>query len=171
MLKKTSGYEICKEIRQTSDVPIIFISALHTICHQLKALEIGGTDFIIKPFSLDEIEKRIILVLNKNDEQENEIIKLNNIEIHLKKKFLLKNEKKFILTPIEIKFIQIFLNNKGKILKRDDLISYIWGTNYYSHIDVRIVDVYISRIRIKIEENPSNPVFLKTIRGIGYKFC
>ena len=170
MLCGINGYEVCSKIRSSSDVPIIFISALDKLSNQLKGFRIGGNDFIVKPFSIDEIEEKILLRLKNENNKEKSTIRIHNFEINLIKKVLIRNSEIFLLTPTETKLLKVFLLEKNKILTRKTIIKRVWGFNYSSHIDIRVVDVYISKLRVKIEDDPTNPQILKTIRGIGYKF-
>lgn len=170
MLPGINGYQVCSEIRRNSNIPIIFISALDKIGDQLKGFEIGGNDFIVKPFSIDEIEEKIMILL-KNQNDINQLpIEINNFEVNLEKKTLIRNSEIFVLTATEANLLKFFLLEKNKILTRKMIINHIWGFNYSGHIDLRIVDVYISKLRSKIEDDPTNPKILKTVRGIGYKF-
>jgi DNA-binding response OmpR family regulator len=170
MLNGINGYEVCYKIRSSSNVPIIFISALDKLTNQLKGFEMGGNDFIIKPFSIDEIEEKIMLRLKEQNNKQKSTIKVYNFEINFAKQILIKNSQTFLLTTTETKFLKVFLLEKNKILTRKTIINRVWGFNYSGHIDIRIVDVYISKLRLKIEDDPTNPRILKTIRGIGYKF-
>jgi DNA-binding response OmpR family regulator len=173
MLPDISGYEICKRIRKKSDIPIVFLTALSTVGDQIKGLELGANDYIIKPFSIEEIQRRIYLLLERKLEPIIQFSKIefDEIKIDFKKKILLKNEIIFNLNEIEIKILKVLLSEKNKVFSRKEIINFIWGFDIFSHSDSRIIDVYISKLRNKIEDQPNNPFYIQTIRGIGYKFC
>nr|YP_010443979.1 Ycf27 [Chattonella marina]UTE94866.1 Ycf27 [Chattonella marina] len=176
MLPGINGYEICKQIRKKSSIPIIFLTALGTVGDQVKGFEIGATDYIVKPFSIEEIEHRIFLALKKTIKEKNQDkgklskINIGKIKIDFKKRSLLKEKLTFRLTEIEIKLLKLFLNEKDKVFSREEIINRVWGFNSFNHSDSRIVDVYISKLRSKIEDEPNNPQYIHTIRGAGYKF-
>ena len=161
MLPGINGYEICKQIRKKSSIPIIFLTALGTVGDQVKGFEIGATDYIVKPFSIKE---------KNQDKGKLSKINIGKIKIDFKKRSLLKEKLTFRLTEIEIKLLKLFLNEKDKVFSREEIINRVWGFNSFNHSDSRIVDVYISKLRSKIEDEPNNPHYIHTIRGAGYKF-
>ncbi len=132
----------------------------------------GADDYIVKPFSIEEIEKRIEAVLKKNKGNINEFLTLHidQIKIDFENKIVLKDKLIFQLTEIEVKILRLLTREENKIFSREEIINFVWGFNSFNHSDSRIVDVYISKLRSKIENEPENPVYLQTIRGIGYKF-
>lgn len=153
-------------------VPIIFLTALGTVGDQVKGFELGADDYIVKPFSIEEIEHRIAAVLKKNKENSKEFstVDIDQIKIDFENKILLKNKLIFQLTEIELKILRLLTKEENKIFSREEIINFVWGFNSFNHSDSRIVDVYISKLRSKIENEPKNPLYLQTIRGVGYKF-
>jgi DNA-binding response OmpR family regulator len=172
MLPGINGYDICKEIRKTYMIPIIFLTALSTVGDQVKGFELGANDYIVKPFSLEEIERRILAILIKNNIKEKKSIVLKNdkLIIDLKNRIILNENSSFQLNQIEIEILKLLLSNKTKIFSRKEILNFVWGFTYITHFDYRIVDLYISKLRHKIEKEPTNPIYIQTIRGIGYKF-
>jgi OmpR family response regulator RpaB len=172
MLPGVNGYEICKQIRKNFLTPIIFLTALNTVGDQVKAFEFGADDYIVKPFSLEEIERRILLILEKKNQknEESEEMRINDLIVNFKKKIICKKDKTFNLNEIEIQIVKLLLSKKNKIFSRKEILNYVWGSNYFNHSDYRIVDFYISKLRSKIEDEPKNPYYIQTLRGVGYKF-
>jgi len=168
MLPGVNGYEICKQIRKKFTIPIIFLTALNSVGNKIKGLELGGNDYIVKPFFIDELEQRIAFILNKKIEKI-EKINFGKIEIDFEKNKILKEKLIFDITFIEIKILTLLLSDKNRIFSRQEIINFVWGFNSFNHFDSRIVDTYILKLRSKIEDEPNNPTYLKTIRGVGYK--
>jgi OmpR family response regulator RpaB len=172
MLPGINGYDICKEIRKSYIIPIIFLTALSTVGDQVKGFELGADDYIIKPFSLEEIERRILRILKRDNIKEKKtiVLKKDNLIIDLKNKIILNENNRFQLNQIEIEILKLLLSNKTKIFSRKEILNFVWGFNSITHSDYRIIDLYISKLRQKIEIEPTNPIYIQTIRGIGYKF-
>jgi OmpR family response regulator RpaB len=177
LLPKQDGYEVCRKIREITTVPIIILTALNTISSRIKGLELGADDYITKPFSLKEVELRINSLLRRFNFQNfkqkvphQEVFYLGDLIIDLTKKQVLKNNKQLTLTKIEFSLLELLIQNAGRKLSRESILDNIWGYTPERYIDTRVVDVHVHRLRIKLEENPRNPIFLLTIRGIGYMF-
>ena len=172
MLPGMNGYDICKQIKKKFIVPIIFLTALSTVGDQVKAFEVGADDYIVKPFSLEEIERRILIILEKNNQknEQTEEILINGLLINFKNKTIWKKNSILNLNEIENQIIKLLLSKKNKIFSRKEILNYVWGSNYFNHSDYRIVDFYISKLRSKIEDEPKNPLYIQTLRGVGYKF-
>tara|TARA_B110001452_G_scaffold264681_1_gene268083 strand:+ start:827 stop:1537 length:711 start_codon:yes stop_codon:yes gene_type:complete len=176
ILPKLDGYEICRKIRNTSKVPIILLSALGSIQNRIMGLDLGADDYIIKPFSPKELEARIRSVLRRCTihhtpaRKRKKNLEIGNLVINLNKRFVFKNNLEIKLTSIESNVLELLVNNAGKELSRTMILDNVWGYTPQRIVDTRIVDVHISRLRLKIEENPSDPDLIITVRGIGYVF-
>lgn len=177
MLPGLNGLEICRQLRKnddTADIPIIMLSAKSEELDKVLGLEIGADDYMTKPFSPRELVARVKARLRKfstkasvTNEKENEIV-FGHIVIKPEKFEVLVNGEKREFTLKEFELLKLMVTNPGKVFTRHFLLDRIWGFDY-SH-DSRTVDVHIRHLRIKIEPNPDTPVYIETIRGIGYKF-
>lgn len=136
----------------------------------MKGFEFGGNDYIVKPFSLEEIERRISLVLDKKEKDKKTISqqKINDLLIDFEKKTIIKEKIIFNLNEIEVQILKLLLSEKNKIFSRKEILISL--LNSITHSDYRIVDFYISKLRYKIENEPKNPVYIETVRGLGYRF-
>ena len=166
------GYEVCREIRKVSLVPIIFLTAKSDTFDKVLGLELGADDYIVKPFDVKELIARIKAVLRRFDsdkgekEKEDEVI-YDNININLSNYELKINDKVVEMPPKELELLYFLAKNPNKVFTRDQLLSSVWDYDYFG--DSRTVDVHIKRIREKIE-NKSEKWNLKTVCGVGYKF-
>jgi len=174
MLPGIDGVEICKRLRKEDyHIPILMLTAKDEEIDKILGLEIGADDYMTKPFSTRELMARVKAMLRrslqyKEVKDEDEKVIVDDIVVFPDKfETLLKGEKIY-LTPKEFELLKLLVRNKGKVLDRNHLLNKIWGYDYYG--DTRIVDVHISNIREKIEDNPAKPEYIKTVRGIGYKF-
>ena len=177
LLPKLDGYEVCRQIRKNSSVPIIIITALDDLTSRMMGLELGADEFITKPFSLKEVGMRINSNLRRYENGElkksprrEEVFNFGSLTINLTKQQLRKDNTKIILTKIEFSLLQLLIQNAGCKLSRATILDNIWGYTPERDIDTRVVDVHIHRLRSKLEENPKTPDFILTARGIGYMF-
>ena len=172
MMPKINGFDVCKQIRQTSNVPIIIISAKAEEQERILGLDIGADDYVIKPFSPREVLMRVKTVLRRvADESVDEksikievaglVIDMNSYEASV-------NGKPVILTKKEIEILWLFATNPGRVFTRDHLLENIWGYEYFG--DTRTVDTHIKRIRTKLDIDDSVGFDIKTVWGVGYKF-
>ena len=172
MLPGMDGFEVCKEIRRDniiSNVPIIMLTAKSEEIDKILGLELGADDYITKPFSIRELSARIKALLRRsNVKYDNEILRFGNINLNLQTREVLKHGKKLDFTLKEFEVLKLLIQNKGKILTREILLDKIWGYEYVG--ETRTVDVHIRHIRKKIEEDDKKPIYIQTIRGVGYKF-
>ncbi|WP_139904447.1 response regulator transcription factor [Clostridium thermarum] len=172
MLPGMDGYDVCKEIRrdkQMSQIPIIMITAKGEEIDKILGLELGADDYITKPFSIRELMARVKAVLRRTSVQPNDdSYKFGNITVDFQKHEILKKGEKLELTLKEFELLEILIKNKGHVMTRDFLLDKIWGYEYIG--ETRTVDVHIRHLRQKIEEDDKNPVYIETIRGIGYRF-
>lgn len=177
MMPEVDGLTVCKELRKrSSDLGIIMLSAKTQEMDKVTGLLFGADDYVTKPFSPSELMARVDAVyrrvemtrgFRKNDTTGDSII-LDEFELNLRNRTLAKNGELIELTQVEFQIIEYFFKNPNAALSRTDILKTVWGANYYG--DEKIVDVNIRRLRIKIEENPSNPTRLVTIWGLGYKW-
>ena len=177
LLPKIDGYEVCRRIRKKSKVPIIILTALNKISNRIMGLKMGADDYITKPFSLTELELRVILKLRRSNPQKFKVIpnrqetfQFGNVVINTANKQVLKNNNQLTLTSIEFSLLELLIQNSGHELSRAEILNNIWGYTPARFVDTRLVDVHIYRLRLKIENTPSTPDFILTARGTGYFF-
>lgn len=166
-----SGYELCKYIRSKSDVPIIFLTALDDEVNIVLGLEIGGDDYITKPFRVRELLSRIKAALRRNSKTNlsGSILISGNVYVDSAKAIVKKADKEIALTAQEYKLLLIFMNKSGIVLKRDEILTELFeGSEAF--FDSNTLSVYIKRIREKIEDNPKEPEYIINLRGLGYKW-
>lgn len=175
MLPKMDGIEVCKVLRQRNiNTPIIMLTAKGEETDKVLGLEIGADDYMTKPFSPREVIARVKAVLRRSgertgmDEDEGQILRIGPLAVHPQQYEAYLNDEALEFTPKEFELLVYFMQNKNRVLTRDQLLSAVW--NYDFAGDTRIVDVHVSHLREKIEENTRKPIFIKTVRGIGYKF-
>lgn len=172
MLPGMDGLEVCKEIRKEtsiSNMPIIMITAKGEELDKILGLELGADDYITKPFSVRELVARSKAILRRTTvKYEENNFKFGNITIDFQKHEVKKDGEKIELTLKEFELLEILIKNKGRVMTRDFLLDKIWGYEYVG--ETRTVDVHVRHLRQKIEQDDKNPVYIQTIRGIGYKF-
>lgn len=172
MLPELDGFDVCKELKknkETMGIPIIMLTAKGEEFDKILGLELGADDYITKPFSVRELLARIKAVLRRNLKQEQEeVMLLGELTICLDRHEVLKKGEMVDLTLKEFELLKLLVMNKGKVLTRDFLLDRVWGYEYYG--ETRTVDVHIRHLRQKIEDDDSNPRYIETVRGIGYKF-
>lgn len=162
-----SGYDVCKKIKSIGDFPVIFLTAYDDEVNVVMGLELGADDYISKPFRVKELIARIKSVLRRYNRESKGIINIGNVLINTNKATVFKNGQEIILTAMEYKLFLILLNNRGTILSRNKLLEYIWDVEG-DFVNDNTLTVYIKRLRDKIEDDPSAPMIIKTIRGLGY---
>lgn len=162
-----SGYDVCKKIKSIGDFPVIFLTAYDDEVNVVMGLELGADDYISKPFRVKELIARIKSVLRRYNRESKGIINIGNVLINTNKATVFKNGQEVILTAMEYKLFLILLNNRGNILSRNKLLEYIWDVEG-DFVNDNTLTVYIKRLRDKIEDDPSVPMIIKTIRGLGY---
>ncbi len=166
-----SGFDICRKIRQTSKVPIIFLTAADEETDIIMGLDIGGDDYITKPFKLAIFMSRINALLRRSDNfnQENIELNSNGIKVELLKGEVYKNGNQLELTASEYKLLCLFMENPNIVLSSEQILSRLWDCNE-NYVDNNTLTVYIRRLRMKIEDVPSNPKRIITVRRMGYKW-
>ena len=175
MLPKISGLDVCKEIRTESKVPIIMVTAKGEEIDTVVGLEVGADDYVTKPYRLREVVARMRSLLrrsNWSDEteavSEGRVITVSDIRIDIDK-YEVKVRNEIVDFPLkEFELLLLLLENAGRVLTRDVLIDRVWGFDYVG--DTKTLDVHIKRLRSKVEKDPSKPMSIITVRGVGYKF-
>ncbi len=172
MLPGVPGTEVCKQIRLTSKVPIIMLTAKDSEVDIVVGLELGADDYVTKPYSTRELLARVRAVLRRNEQEEesedDSIIEVGEVRMDLDRHTLEVSGK---VTPMPLKeyeLLEYLMRNSGRVLTRGQLIDRVWGPDYYG--DTKTLDVHIKRIRSRIEDKPSTPVRLVTVRGLGYRY-
>ncbi|EGT3953996.1 response regulator transcription factor [Clostridioides difficile] len=165
-----NGFQICEKVREVSNIPIIFLTASDEEVNVVMGLDMGGDDYITKPFKLNELISRIKALLRRYNVASNvNELSSNNITIKLLENRVFKGEFEVELTTAEYKLLCLFMKNKNIVLTRKNILDKLWDGNG-SFIDDNTLSVYVRRLRNKIEDNPENPKFLLTIRRMGYKW-
>lgn len=163
-----SGYDVCKKIKEKGDLPVIFLTAYDDEVNVVMGFELGADDYISKPFRLKELLVRIKSVLRRyNKDSADGIIKIKELTINTNEAKVYKNGTEIILTAMEYRLLLILLNNRGTVLSRAKLLANIWDIDN-AFVEDNTLTVYIKRLRYKIEEDIANPVYIKTVRGLGY---
>ncbi|MCT4617926.1 MAG: response regulator transcription factor [Marinisporobacter sp.] len=162
-----SGFDFCQEIRKNSDIFIIFLTACDTEIDMVTGLDLGGDDYITKPFSLMVLLSKINVLQRRHQPQECESLVSKDFIFYPENMKFLKNNKEIFLSKTELKLISYFLKHPQKIITKEQLLEGLWDIDG-NFIDENTVAVNIRRLREKIEDKPSNPTYIKTIRGVGY---
>lgn len=173
MLPKMDGLEVCQQIREFSDVPIIMLTAKGDDMDKILGLEYGADDYITKPFNILEVKARMKAILRRNkskgrEEKKSNIITVADMKIDIDGRNLFIENKEIYLTAKEFDLLEILASNPTKVYSRDSLLKKVWGNDYPG--DARTVDVHVRRLREKIEKNPSDPKYVHTKWGVGYYF-
>ena len=174
MLPKLNGFEVCQQIREFSDVPIIMLTAKGDDMDKILGLEYGADDYITKPFNILEVKARIKAIMrrssNKKDkvEENKKIIEVGDLKLDCEGRRVFINGKEINITVKEFDLLEHLALNPNKVYSRENLLNIVWGYEYPG--DVRTVDVHIRRLREKIESNPSEPKYVHTKWGVGYYF-
>ena len=173
MLPKLTGFEVCQQIREFSDVPIIMLTAKGDDMDKILGLEYGADDYITKPFNILEVKARIKVILRRSSKQESEkqqqrVITSGGLKIDCESRRVHIDGKEVNLTAKEFDLVELLITNPEKVYSREKLLNTVWGYDYPG--DVRTVDVHIRRLREKIESNPGDPKYIHTKWGVGYYF-
>ena len=165
-----SGYELCKIVKERSDIPVIFLSAMDEEVNVVMGLDMGADDYITKPFRIRELLSRIKSVLRRYDKQTQTktMIEIDNIRINTLEGKVYKHGDEVSLTALEYRLLLIFANHIGQVLSRSQLLEQIWDVAG-DFVNDNTLTVYIKRLREKLEDHPQNPTIIKTVRGLGYK--
>jgi len=172
MLPKITGFDVCQQIREFSNMPIIMLTAKGDDMDKILGLEYGADDYITKPFNILEVKARIKAIMRRSSkkaaENQAKVINFKELKIDCESRRVYINNKEVNLTAKEFDLLELLIFNLNKVYSRENLLNIVWGYDYPG--DVRTVDVHIRRLREKIEENPSEPKYIHTKWGVGYFF-
>lgn len=172
MLPKLSGIEVCQRVRETSDVPIIMLTAKGEDMDKILGLEYGADDYMVKPFNILEVKARIKTILRRasgrREEKKPQQLAGGGLFLDAASRSVEADGKPINLTVKEFDLLQLFMSNPGRVFSREELLETIWGSDYFG--DFRTVDVHIRRLREKIEADPAKPLHILTKWGVGYFF-
>lgn len=168
MMPEMTGFESMRRIREQMNIPIIMVTAKDSDADKVRGLEQGADDYIVKPFNADELGARIRAVLRRTEggPSADRVVRTAGLEIDLNRRLVMRGEEVIQLTRTEWLLLQYLAANAGKVMLNTELLSKVWGPEY--HDDVQYLRVWVSRLRRKLEPNPSEPVVIKTMQGIGY---
>lgn len=170
MLPNVSGVDLCRLIRHTSQVPVLFLSAKGTTADRVEGLKAGGNDYLPKPFDLEELLLRVAILLNTIPKSTEEIVKIGSCEVNFKT-FLVVNEEtqeEIMLSKKEVALLQLFYSKAGEVISRSEILDKVWGKDQFP--TTRTIDNFILHFRKIFEMNPKEPNYFHSIRGVGYKF-
>ncbi len=174
MLPVMDGFEVCKKVREVSSVPILMLTAKEEEVDKVLGLELGADDYITKPFGMRELIARIKANIRRSDElgekaqEPSDVQKFGGLEIDLNRYEVRKNGVSLDLTLREFELLKYLADREEKVFSREQLLEEVWGYEYYG--DIRTVDVTVRRLREKLEDDPGDPKYIRTKRGIGYYF-
>jgi two-component system, OmpR family, response regulator RegX3 len=172
MLPEMSGLDVCRQIRQISNVPIIMVTAKDSEADKVSGLELGADDYVTKPFSVRELVSRVRAHLRRAGmhaaEPEEDVLNGGPVSLDVARHEVLVRGQSVGFPPKEFELLETFLRRPGRLLTRDFLIEEVWGAGYFG--DTKTLDVHVKRLRKKVEQDPHQPKHLLTVRGLGYKF-
>lgn len=176
MLPGMSGTDVCREIRKTSSVPVIMLTAKDEEFDKVLGLELGADDYVTKPYSSRELLARIKAVLRRGEsapatseeDEDGGVLRAAGVEMDVERHVVSVRGTEIPFPLKEFELLEMLLRNADRVLTRGQLIDRVWGSNYVG--DTKTLDVHVKRLRGKIEEDPRNPILLVTVRGLGYKF-
>ncbi len=174
MLPKISGFEVCQQIREFSNTPIVMLTAKGEDMDKILGLEYGADDYITKPFNILEVKARIKAIMRRTTRKSEEkssarVIENRDMKLDCDGRRVYIKNREVNLTAKEFEVLELLIKNPNKVYGREDLLKIVWGSDYPG--DVRTVDVHIRRLREKIEEKPSEPMYVHTKWGVGYYFA
>ncbi len=172
MLPKLNGFEVCQQIREFSNVPIVMLTAKGDDMDKILGLEYGADDYITKPFNILEVKARIKTIMRRtskqNDEKKAKLVENGDLKLDCDSRRVYICGKEINLTAKEFDVLELLVLNPNKVYSRESLLRLVWGSDYPG--DVRTVDVHIRRLREKVESNPSEPKYVNTKWGVGYYY-
>jgi DNA-binding response OmpR family regulator len=169
MLPKINGYEICRLVRQENlDMPIIMLTAKGEESDIVLGLNLGADDYVTKPFSIKELLARTAAFLRRSKQTEQDVYEFADFQLDIPARKLTRKGKEIELSPKEFRLMELFVKKPGRALTRDEILNNVWG--YDCIVTPRSIDRFVATLRNKIERDPHNPVFIHTIREVGYKF-
>jgi len=171
MLPGLPGTEVCRQIRSRSNVPVIMLTAKDSEVDKVVGLELGADDYVTKPYSTRELVARIRAVLRRQGDEDlpgDGTLTAGPVRMDIERHIVTVNGEQQALPLKEFELLEFLIRNSGRVLTRTQLIDRVWGSDYFG--DTKTLDVHVKRLRAKIEVDPGNPVFIQTVRGLGYKF-
>jgi DNA-binding response OmpR family regulator len=172
MLPELSGIEVCRIIRQESGVPIVMLTAKDSELDKVVGLELGADDYVTKPFSLRELSARLRALFRRSEtlaaEAPPAVVDLGHVQVDLAGHRLMRDGQPLPLKPKAFELLAFLLRHPGQVFTRDQLLEHVWGYDYAG--ETRTVDVHVHWLRSRIEEDPGDPAFIHTVRGVGYVF-
>jgi DNA-binding response OmpR family regulator len=172
MLPLVDGWEVCRQLRQSSDVPILILSAREEEVDRVSGLTLGADDYVVKPFSPRELVARVKAILRRGRlavTGEKKLLSIEGLVLDQEKRRVTLEDSPVLLTPHEFNLLQALMSSPGKVFSRQELLAHIYPRREAVVID-RVVDVHIGKLRQKIEKDPSDPKYILTVRGVGYQF-
>ena len=173
MMPPPDGLAVCRTLRSdadTRDIPILMLTARGEEIDKVLGLELGADDYIVKPFGIKELCARVRAVLRRTarSQEPEQKLEAGTLQVDIARHTVTKNGTKIELTAKEFDLLAMLMKNRGKVLTRDSLLDKVWGVEYFG--DTRTVDVHVRYLRQKVEDDPDHPVFIQTVRGVGYRF-
>jgi two-component system response regulator RegX3 len=173
MLPEISGLDVCRQIRQVSQVPIVMLTAKDSEADKVTGLELGADDYVTKPFSVRELVSRVRAhlrraAMSRSDDQDEQALVAGPVRMDLSRHEVRVGGNVVEFTPKEFELLQTLVRRKGRLMTRDRLIAEVWGPDYFG--DTKTLDVHVKRIRQKVERDPHKPELLVSVRGLGYRF-
>ena len=165
MLPSMNGFEICRRLKKEKNTPVIMLSAKDSVTDKVNGLQIGADDYIPKPFAIEELLARINAIFRRVDSLDNHIVKFKDLVINRNSRTVSKNDKEINLTTKEYELLMILIDNKDKVVTRDELLEKIWGYEYEP--ETNVTDVYVRYLRSKLN-NENKEEYIQTIRSVGY---
>lgn len=169
MMPEITGLEVMRRLRERTNIPVLLVTAKDKDADKVRGLELGADDYIVKPFSPDELGARVRAVLRRGLGQDVErVVRAGDVEIDLTRRLVKRNGNPVAVTRTEWLLLQHLAANAGKVMLNTELLSKVWGPEYRD--DLQYLRVWVSRLRAKLEVEPANPTIIKTLQGIGYMF-
>jgi len=169
MLPRLDGFEVCRELRRAKvRTPVLMLTAKVHEAEKVMGLDMGADDYVTKPFSPRELRARIRALLRRAAPETESVHRLGDCEVDFERAELRRAGERTDLTAIELKMLQFFLRNQGRVLSREQVIDEVWGRDVY--LTDRVVDTHIVKLRRKVEPDPARPHYIVSVRGIGYRF-
>ncbi len=170
MLPDMTGEDVCREIRKTSRIPILMLTAKSSEADRIRGLEIGADDYLVKPFSPRELVARVRAILRRSGEYQtlSDIVEFHELVVSLREKSVTKNGQPIEITPNEFRLLTTLLRHPGRTWTREELVEEVMGMDFEGND--RTIDTHIKNLRQKIEDDPKQPEYVKTVYGLGYRF-
>ena len=179
MMPKLDGYGVCQELRKESDVPIVMLTALGDVADRITGLELGADDYVVKPFSPKELEARIATILRRvgrgsasaeprEVQSGSGVLRVGDLVVDTNRRQVTRDGERIGLTYTEFSLLELLFREPGRVVPRAEILEQLWGYPPRRAADLRVVDVYVARLRGKLEPDPRNPELILTVRGTGY---